>query len=378
MLPKQESNYNYKPEIHSNSNNSHSNTNNLNSKSNCSQLPNPNSNLNTMYNFNKGFINNNSKATYNMNLPSTLTGFTTPQNKFNITSNAFRSQSSSKRDDFYTFSKMNKRELFGYDNEKLTETIINLKKEINLKNKELNSMKVELNLLNIEDKKKLKVIENILSSSGKSLEEIVAILDEGKQIDRIDLTANSVIKLREIYVINFLKSQVGQLKVIIKDKDDEIRMLRENSKVSKITQLDNENQTVINENAQIKQNLEKLTIANEALKANIANLKIEHESLYKKYLKKGRELEKINSHVKEVEEQNKLLAVIKKKANEESNKCKVTMINMKADLKNKTEKMNEAKDSEDKINKVEKEKESLIKKIDIISKEKVKLSFQNK
>lgn len=378
MLPKQESNYNYKPDIHSNSNNSHSNTNNLNSKSNCSQLPNPNSNLNTMYNFNKGFINNNSKATYNMNLPSTLTGFTTPQNKFNITSNAFRSQSSSKRDDFYIFSKMNKRELFGYDNEKLTETIINLKKEINLKNKELNSMKVELNLLNIEDKKKLKVIENILSSSGKSLEEIVAILDEGKQIDRIDLTANSVIKLREIYVINFLKSQVGQLKVIIKDKDDEIRMLRENSKVSKITQLDNENQTVINENAQIKQNLEKLTIANEALKANIANLKIEHESLYKKYLKKGRELEKINSHVKEVEEQNKLLAVIKKKANEESNKCKVTMINMKADLKNKTEKMNEAKDSEDKINKVEKEKESLIKKIDIISKEKVKLSFQNK
>lgn len=378
MLPKQDQNCNF--ESINNYNSHNLNNTRSGSRSNYSQLPNPNSNLNTMYNFNKN-NNNTSKGAYNLNnvnLPSTISGFNTPQNRFNITGNAFRSQSSSKRDDFYIFSKMNKKELFGYDNEKLTETIINLKKDINLKTREINSLKVELNLLNIEDKKKLKIIENVLSSSGKSFEEIVAILDDGKQVDKIDLTANSVIKLREIYVINFLKSQVGQLKSIIKEKDDEIRNLKENSKVSKISQLDYENQSIVNENNQIKQNLEKLTIANEALKANIANLKIEHESLYKKFLKKGRELERINIHVKEIEEQNKVLAVNKKKADEESNKCKVNMINMKADLKNKTEKCNNAKEFEDKISRLEKEKESLIKKIDNVNKEKVKLNFHNK
>ena len=49
----------------------------------------------------------------------------------------------------------------------------------------------------------------MLANSGKSFDEIVNILDGQSKVEKIDLTANSIIKLREIYVINFLKSQVS-------------------------------------------------------------------------------------------------------------------------------------------------------------------------
>lgn len=307
------------------------------------------------------------------------TDFSTPQSKFGMTTaNGFRSQSSSKKDDFYIFAKLNKKELFGYDNEKLQETIICIKKELNQKCKEVNALKVELNLLSIEDKKKLKLIESILSSSGKSFEEIVSILDENKQIDKVDLTANSVIKLREIYVINFLKSQVGQLKIIIKDKDEEIRNLRDSLRITKITHLENESQSLQNENAQVKLNLEKLTILNESLKTNYNNLKLEHETLYKKYLKKGREFEKNSNELLKLQEENKNLIEAKKKSDQESNKYKVSMINMKEELKYMTDCYNTSKNSDEKISKLEKDKENLIKKIDNVNKEKVKLNFQIK
>ncbi|MFO0515368.1 MAG: hypothetical protein ACK5YA_00795 [bacterium] len=307
------------------------------------------------------------------------TGFNTPQTKFGATTaNGFRSQSSSKREDFYIFAKLNKKEMFGYDNEKLQETILGIKKELSQKCKEVNALKVELNLLNNEDKKKLKIIENILSSSGKSFEEIVSIIDDNKQIDKIDLTANSVIKLREIYVINFLKSQVGQLKMIIKDKDEEIRNLKESSRITKITHLENESLSLQNESNQIKTNLEKLTVLNENLKTSYNNLKLEFEALYKKYLKKGRDYDKNTAELSKLQEENKLLLESKKKADQESNKCKVTMINMKEDLKYKTDCYNTSKISEEKIEKLEKDKENLIKKIDTLNKETVKLNFQIK
>jgi len=309
------------------------------------------------------------------------TGFYTPNldSRFGMTATgAFRSQSSNKRDDFYIFNKLNKKEIYGHDNEKLRETILNLKKELNNKGKEISSLKIELNALNIEEKKKIKIIENILSSSGKSLEEIINVLDDNKHIDKIDLSANSVIKLREIYVINFLKSQVGQLKSIIKEKEEEIKILKENSKVAKITHMDIEMQDMKNENTQVKGNLEKLIISNESIKNNYQNLKIEHENLYKKYLKKSRDLEKLSINNIKLEEENKILNKDKKKSEEDSNKYKLNMINMKADLKSKTDYCNFAKTSEDKVTKLEKDKENLIKKIDLLNKEKIKLNFYNK
>jgi hypothetical protein len=309
------------------------------------------------------------------------TGFFTPniESRFGMTATgAFRSQSSSKRDDFHIFNKFNKKELYGHDNEKLRETILNLKKELNSKGKEVNSLKIELNALNIEEKKKIKIIENILSSSGKSLEDIINVLDNNQHIDKIDLSANSVIKLREIYVINFLKSQVGQLKSIIREKDEEIKILKENSKVAKITQMDIEMQGIKNENNKVKGNIEKLVLTNESIKINYQNLKIEHENLYKKYLKKSRDMEKLSVNNIKLEEETKNLHKDKKKSEEDSNKYKLNMINMKAELKSKTDYCNFVKISEDKVTKLEKDKENLIKKIDLLNKEKIKLNFYNK
>ena len=309
---------------------------------------------------------------------TTLSSFGT-NSKFGMTTtNGFRSQSSSKKDDFYIFNKLNKKDLFGYDNEKLQETIIGLKKEVNLKSKEINSLRVEMNLLAIEDKKKMKVIENILSSSGKSLDEIESILDNNKNIDKIDLTANSVIKLREIYVINFLKSQVTQLKFIIKEKEDEIKTLRENSKVTKIIQLDNEISSLKNENIQLRENIDKSNFQNEQIKEKYTSMKIELESLHKKYLKLGRELEKMTTQNSKLEEENKTLNNVIKKTDEESNKVKLNMITLKQDLKYKTDYCNFTKNTEEKITKLEKDKENFIKKIDLLNREKVKLAFHNK
>lgn len=300
------------------------------------------------------------------------------QNKLGLTASGFRSQSSNKKDDFYIFAKLNKKELFGYDNERLQETILNLKKEINQKSKEINRLRVELNLIDLEDKKKLKIIENILSSAGKNFEEIISLIDDNKNIDNINLNPNSLIKLREIYVINFLKSQVGQLKAIINDKKEEIAILKENSKVSKISQLEIENQAIKNENIQLKLNFERINTEDENLKNNYSNLQLEHEILYKKYLKKQRDLEKFNLENRKLEEDNKVLLKDKKKSDEESNKYKVTMINMKSDLKNKTEYWNFTKTSEDKITKLEKDNENLIKRIESLTKEKAKFTLQTK
>ena len=295
--------------------------------------------------------------------------------KFINTTQGFRSQSN-KKDDFFTFNK-NVKETYGNSNELYQETIINLKKEVNIKSKELNSLKVQLNLLSIEDKKKMKVIESILNSSNKSSEDIDNLI-ENLQTDKFDLSTNSIIKLREIYIINFLKNQVSQLKFIIKEREDEIKILKENSKVTKIIQLDNQISSLQNENKFLKENIERLMVQHERLKEKYLNNKSEFEALYKNFTKNEREIERLAAHNSKAEEDYKNLLQQKKKSEEESNKYKVSMINIKQDLKYKTEYLNFTKNTEEKVVKLEKERESLFKKIDALSKEKVKLNNQNR
>ena len=77
-----------------------------------------------------------------------------------------------------------------------------LKTELNAKNKEINNMKVEFNILFNEDKKKLKIIEEILLESGKPIDEIIDIIEGKDQSNKkLDISANNYIKLREVYRI---------------------------------------------------------------------------------------------------------------------------------------------------------------------------------
>lgn len=294
------------------------------------------------------------------------------------TSSGFRNNSKSKKDEFYIFSKPDKKEIFGYENEKLQDHILKLKKEVNTKSKEVNSLKVELNLLSIEDKKKLKVIEDILSGSGKSFDEVVMILDGQSKVEKIDLSANSVIKLREIYVINFLKSQVGQLKALINERDEEIQKLKANTKVIKYTQLESEFKIIQAECEEHKKQNQQLNFQNDELSKSLKDLQYEHQMLFKKFLKKDRDIERTNNAIIKMEEDNRLLILDKKRAEEVSNKYKISMINMKADLKYKADIANNSKCFEEEKDKLEKEKDSLSKRLDDMARERTKLKLEIK
>lgn len=283
-----------------------------------------------------------------------------------------------KKDDFYIFNQPDKKNIFGYENEKLQDSILKLKKELNQKSKEMNILKVELNLLSQENKKKIKVIEDILSSSGKSFDEIVDILDGQSKADKIDLTVNSVIKLREIYVINFLKNQIGQLKTLMNERDEEIARLKSNTKIQKFCQIEQELKIALAENEQIKRQYEALSLKNENLSKSLKDLQEEHQSLFKKYVKRDREAEKLIISLSKMEEDNKILVQEKRKSNEALNKYKTNMISIKADLKHKNDSSNQSKNLEDENSKLVKDKEALNKKIDEISKQKQKLKLEIK
>ena len=282
------------------------------------------------------------------------------------------------KDDFLIFSQMDKKGLFGSENEKFQDEILKLKVDLNKKVKEISSLKAELTNVINEDKKKLKLIEDILSVSGKSFEEIISILDGQSKLEKIELSANSIIRLREVYVINFLKNQVGQLKGLLIERDEEIQQYKNSTKVTKLSNLENEVKFLQGENEQLRNNYAKLNLELEVIDKNFKEQQYEHQCLYKKYLKKDREIERSANLLVKMEEDNKNLLNDKKRAEESTNKYKLNMINMKADLKYKNEICNYSKiTDEDKI-KYEKEAETLQKKIDDLKKENSKNKLEIK
>ena len=271
------------------------------------------------------------------------------------------------KDDFFIFSQ--KKDYAGVEIEKLQEEILKLKKENNRKDREIISLKSELNNLSNEDKKKLKIIEDILSSSGKSYEEIVSILEGKSKADKMDLSATSIIRLREVYVINFLKSQIGQLKGLLLERENEINDLKNNVKVTKMSQMENDCKFIQLEYDKTKEEIKNLIKQNEIIDKGYKELQYEHQMLYKRYLKKEREVEKHSAVISKMEEDNKTLLIDNRRADESTNKYRLDMINMKAELKYKTDLCNNNKSLVEDKEKIEKEKELINKKITELKKD---------
>lgn len=299
----------------------------------------------------------------------------TNRNNMNMTSNIASTLNKRNKDDFFVFS--NKKEYFGFDNERLKEEILKLKKENNKKIKEIDLLKAEIKVHSQESKKQMKVIEDILLSSGKSFDEVTSIFD-GSKVENIIINANSVIKLREVYVINFLKSQVGQLKGILHDKEEEIGKLTENIKVTKLIQLENDLKAVKSENEMLKNELLRKVGVIEEKDVFLKDNQQEHVLLYKKYIKKEIEYEKVVNSLLKVEEERKVLLEENKKITENSNRIKLNMINMKADVKYKSEVGLSEKMVDDEKEVYEKEKESLNKKVNELKKENSRLKVDMK
>jgi hypothetical protein len=100
--------------------------------------------------------------------------------------------------------------------------------------------------------------------------------------------------------------------------------------------------------------------------------------LYKKYIKKEIEYEKVLNSLMKVEEERKSLVDENKKVNENSNKIKLNMINMKADIKYKNDVGIGNKTIDEDREVFDKEKENLNKKINELKKENSKLRVEMK
>lgn len=167
------------------------------------------------------------------------------------------------------------------DIEVLKDQILKLKIESNRKTKELSILKIENLKLDEDNRKNLRVMEEILYAAGKSSDSIIqAILkseDGSTELNNLNnqnsqnnqenadfcITPSNFIRLREVFVISSLKKQITQMRQIIQQKEEELENIKLNSKVMKYAKLEytyNNNLTELNqykkENEYLKFNLE--------------------------------------------------------------------------------------------------------------------------
>ena len=116
-------------------------------------------------------------------------------------------------------------------------------------------MRVDNNRYEEESKKNLKLIEEILSHSGKTSFEIMNIIEDRtlnpisnsvlnsnnyNNNNTITVSPQNYVRLREVYIINSLKNQIINLKKIINEKDDNISNLKNNEKIVNFVKIENE------------------------------------------------------------------------------------------------------------------------------------------
>lgn len=145
------------------------------------------------------------------------------------------------------------------DNDKLKEELIKYKNELNKKSKECHSIKIAFLKLDTENKKNIKIIEEVLQEASKQKGEE----EEGDWKNLISSTNMNFItinKLKEVkmklrnkkifiikqlfyliyqaHIINTLRRQIQEYKNLLNYKEEELEMLKNSSKVAKFSELD--------------------------------------------------------------------------------------------------------------------------------------------
>jgi chromosome segregation ATPase len=202
----------------------------------------------------------------------------------------------------------------------LKDQILKLKIENNRITKEMSFLKIENCKLEEDNRKNLRVMEEILHAAGKSSDSIIqAILkaEEGQgelqdpqnqDNDEFCISPNNFIRLREIFVISSLKKQITQMRQIIQQKDEELDNIKLNSKVMKYAKLEysyNNNLTELN---QFKKENENLKINLEDTISKFKELFDEKENYRTSLGKIKSQLEEIKTKNKSLDEDNKSLS----------------------------------------------------------------------
>lgn len=116
----------------------------------------------------------------------------------------------------------------------------------------------------------------------------------------MNVSANTFIRLREVYVINNLKKQISQLKKVISSKDDEIESFKNNVRCAKYSKLEFNYSNNLNQLIQIKKENENLRNNYEEITSKYSEQEEENQKLINS-------LSKYRSQYDEIKIKNKIL-----------------------------------------------------------------------
>ena len=149
-----------------------------------------------------------------------------------------------------------------YELDRMKDEMENLRKILYTQSIEFTKLKTEQMRNEEELKKNIKVIEDIISTSTKTDGFLMSRILYDKQynnekIEKLNLTKQNLEKLKEIYIVNILKTKNKEITKQISTKEKQIDILKNSTKVSTLTKL--ENNLIIN-NAELNDLKQKFTI----------------------------------------------------------------------------------------------------------------------
>ncbi len=138
-----------------------------------------------------------------------------------------------------------------YELDRMKDEMENLRKILYTQSIEFTKLKTEQMRNEEELKKNIKVIEDIISTSTKTDGFLMSRILYDKQynnekIEKLNLTKQNLEKLKEIYIVNILKTKNKEITKQISTKEQQIDILKNTSKVASISRL--ENNLIINNN----------------------------------------------------------------------------------------------------------------------------------
>jgi len=120
------------------------------------------------------------------------------------------------------------------------------------------------------------------------------------QAATMNVSTNTFIRLREVYVINNLKKQISQLKKVMQSKDEEIENYKNNIRCAKYSKLEYNYSNNLNQLIQLKKE-------NENLRHNYEEVSSKFSEQAEEYQKLFNSLNKYRSQYDEIKIKNKIL-----------------------------------------------------------------------
>ena len=175
-----------------------------------------------------------------------------------------------------------------YELNRMKDEMENLRKILYKQSIEYTKLKTEQMRNEDELKKNMKILEDIIATSNKTDAFLISRILFDKQfnnetIEKLNLSKHNLEKLKEIYIVNILKTKNKEITKQISTKEQQIDILKNTSKVTSISKL--ENTLIINNNElnDLKQKFTILRIKYLNSEERFKEINEEHINLKNKY-----------------------------------------------------------------------------------------------